>query len=90
VEKDQSMIARVLKQRVGSDSSDAWIAEGAFLIAACVFPALITFWLLTMQLTPWQWVISMVATAALGFQLLVLSLLTRVLLRKKIWPEKRT
>ena len=76
------MIATLLKRRVGSDASDARMAEGAFLIAACVVPALISFWLLTMQLTTWQWVISMMASAALGFQLLVLSFLCRILRRK--------
>src|SRR6266568_3572798 len=81
-QKVRSMIATLLKQRVGSGASDARMAEGAFLIAACVFPALISFWLLTMQLTPWQWVVSMVATASLGFQLLVLSFLCRILRRK--------
>ena len=81
-QKGQSMITTLLKQRIGSDASDARIAEGAFLVAACVFPALISFWLLTMQLTPWQWVVSMVATASLGFQLLVLSFLCRILRRK--------
>jgi hypothetical protein len=54
-----------------------------FLIAACLFPALVVFWLLTMQLTPWQLLVSMVATASLGFQLLVLSFLCRILRRKK-------
>jgi uncharacterized membrane protein len=77
------MIATLLKQRVGSDTSDARIAEGIFLVAACVFPAFISFWLLTMQLTTWQWVVSMVATASLGFQLLVLSFLCRLLRRSK-------
>ena len=76
------MIATLLKRRVGSGASDARIAEGAFLVAACVFPALICFWLLTMQLTPWQVLVSMVATASLGFQLLVLSFLCRLLHRK--------
>jgi hypothetical protein len=81
-QKGQFMIATLLKQRVGSSATDARMAEGAFLIAACVFPALISFWLLTMQLTTWQWVVSMVATASLGFQLLVLSFLCRILRRK--------
>ena len=76
------MIATLLKQRVGSDGSDTRMAEGAFLIASCVFPALIVFWLLTMQLTTWQWVVSMVAIASLGFQFLVLSFLCRILRRK--------
>jgi hypothetical protein len=76
------MMATLLKQRIGSDASDARLAEGAFFIAACAFPALITFWLLTMQLTAWQWVVSMVATTTLGFQLLVLSFLCRILRRK--------
>ena len=78
-QKGQSMIATFLKQRVGSDASDARMAEGAFLVAACLFPALISFWLLTMQLTTWQLLVSMVATASLGFQLLVLSFLCRIL-----------
>jgi len=81
-EKGQSVVATLLKQRVGSGASDARLAEGAFLVAACVFPALICFWLLTMQLTPWQVLVSMVATASLGFQLLVLSFLCRLLHRK--------
>ena len=81
-QKGQSMIATLFKWRVGSGASEARMAEGAFLVAACVFPALISFWLLTMQLTPWQLLVSMVATASLGFQLLVLSLLCRVLRRK--------
>ena len=81
-QKGQSMIATFLKQRVGSDASDARMAQGAFLVAACVFPALISFWLLTMQLTAWQLLVSMVATASLGFQLLVLSFLCRILRRK--------
>jgi hypothetical protein len=73
------MIDTMLKQRLGSSATDARIAEKAFLIAACVFPALISFWLLTMQLRPWQWAVSLVATASLGFQLLVLSFLFRIL-----------
>ena len=81
-QKGQFMIATFLKQRVGSDASDARMAQGAFLVAACVFPALISFWLLTMQLTAWQLLVSMVATASLGFQLLVLSFLCRILRRK--------
>jgi hypothetical protein len=76
------MIAQLLKQRVGSDTTDSRMAEGAFLMAACVLPALICFWLLTMQLTPWQWAVSLIATASLGFQLLVLSFLCRFLRRK--------
>jgi hypothetical protein len=78
-QKGQSMIATLLKWRVGSGASEARMAAGAFLVAACVFPALISFWLLTMQLTPWQLLVSMVATASLGFQLLVLSFLCRIL-----------
>jgi len=81
-QKGQFMIPTVLKQRIGSSATDARMAEGAFLIAAYLFPALISFWLLTMQLTPWQWVASLVATASLGFQLLVLSFLGRILRRK--------
>src|SRR5439155_23353409 len=80
-QKGPSMIATLLKQRIGG-ASEARMAEGAFLVAACVFPALISFWLLTMQLTTWQLLVSMVATASLGFQLLVLSFLCRVLRRK--------
>ena len=76
------MLASVLKWRVGSGATEARIAEGIFLIAACLFPALVVSWLLTMQLTPWQLLVSMVATASLGFPLLVLSLLCRVLGRK--------
>jgi hypothetical protein len=71
-----------LNQSIGSGATDARIAEKAFLVAACVFPALISFWLMTMQLTPWQLLVSMVATASLGFQLLVLSFLFRILRRK--------
>ena len=81
-QKDKSMIASLLKQKFGSGASEARMAEGLFLVAACVFPSLICFWLLTMQLTPWQLLVSMVATASLGFQLLVLSFLCRVLRRK--------
>lgn len=77
------MIATLLKRRVGSAASDGRVAQIAFLIAACVFPALISFWLLTMQLTTWQVVVSIVVTASLGFQLLVLSFLCRVLCRNK-------
>jgi hypothetical protein len=58
------------------------MAEAAFLVAACVFPALISFWLLTIQLTTWQCIVSMIATASLGFQLLALSFLFRLLRRK--------
>ena len=75
------MIAALLKWRLGSGATEARIAEGIFLVAACVFPALVVFWLLTMPLTAWQ-LVSMVATASLGFQLLVLSFLCRVLRRK--------
>jgi hypothetical protein len=76
------MIDTILKQKVGSDAIDSHIAEVAFLVAACVVPALIVFWLLTMQLTPWQLLVSIVATASLGFQFFVLSFLFRVLRRK--------
>ena len=76
------MIATFRKQKFGSDASDARMAEWAFLIAAFIFPALISFWLLTMQLTMWQCAVSMVATASLGFQLLVLSFICRILRRK--------
>jgi len=76
------MMATLLKWRVGSGGTEARAAEAIFLIAACLFPALVVFWLLTMQLTAWQLLVSMVATASLGFQLLVLSLLCRVLRRK--------
>ncbi len=76
------MLTTLLKQRIGSDASDTRMAESAFLAAACIFPALIVFWLLTMQLTTWQWVISIVATASAGFQLLTLGLLCRILRRK--------
>ena len=72
----------VLKKRIGSTASDGRIAQIAFLVVACVFPALISFWLLTMQLTTWQIVISIVATASLGFLLLALSLLCRILCQK--------
>ena len=82
-QKGQFMIATLLKWRLGSGATEARIAEGIFLTAACVFPALVVFWLLTMQLTPWQLLVSMVATASLGFQLLVLSFLCRVLCRTK-------
>jgi hypothetical protein len=78
----QFMNDKILKQRIGSDATDTRIAENAFLIAACVFPALICFWLITMQLTTWQWAVSLVATASLGFQLLVLSFIFRILRRK--------
>jgi hypothetical protein len=44
---------------------------------------LVVFWLLTMQLTTWQLLVSMVATASLGFQILVLSFLCRILRQKK-------
>jgi hypothetical protein len=80
------MIATLLKWRVGSSATEARVAEGMFLIAACLFPALVVFWLLTMQLTPWQLLVSMVATASLGFQLLVLSFLCRILRRKNDVP----
>ena len=76
------MISTLLKQRVGSDAYEARIAAGAFLVAACVLPALMVFWLLTMQLSTWQLVVSMLAAASLGFQLLVLSFLCRILRRK--------
>jgi hypothetical protein len=76
------MIATSLKHKIGSDATDSRMAEGAFLVAACVVPALAVFSLLTMQLTPWQLLISIVATASLGFQLLVLSVLFRILRRK--------
>jgi hypothetical protein len=76
------MIDTILKQKVGSDITDSRMAEVAFLVAACMIPALTVFWLLTMQLTPWQLLVSIVATASLGFQLLVLSVLFRVLRRK--------
>ena len=66
-QKGPSMIATRLKQRIGSGASEAQMVEGAFLVAACVFPAPISFWLLTMQLTAWQLLVSMVATASLGF-----------------------
>jgi hypothetical protein len=82
-QKGQFMIATLLKWRVDSSATEARVAEGMFLIAACLFPALVVFWLLTMQLTPWQLLVSMVATASLGFQLLVLSFLRRILRRKK-------
>ena len=82
-QKGQFMLATVLKWRVGSGATEARRAEYLFLIAACVFPALVVFWLLTMQLTTWQWLVSMVTTASLGFQLLVLSFLCRVLRQKK-------
>jgi hypothetical protein len=81
-QKGQFMIATLLKWKIGSGATEAGVAEVTFLIAACVFPALVAFWLLTMQLTPWQLLVSMVATASMGFQLLVLSFLCRVLRRK--------
>jgi hypothetical protein len=81
-QKNQFMIATMLKQKIGSDTTDSRMAEDAFLVAACVVPAFISFWLITMQLTPWQLLVSMVATASLGFQLLVLSFLFRILRRK--------
>jgi hypothetical protein len=80
------MIAQFLKWKVGSGTGDARFAEVAFLIAACSFPAVISFWLTKMQLTPWRFLVSAVATACLGFQLLVLSLLCRVLRRKSGAP----
>ena len=76
------MIATLLKWRLGFGATEARIAEGIFLVAVCVFPALVVFWLLMMQLTSWQLLVSMVATASLGFQLLVLSFLCRILRRK--------
>ena len=57
------------------------MTEGAFLIAACVFAAPITFWLLTMELTSWELLVSMVSTTSLGFRLFVLSFLCRILRR---------
>lgn len=77
------MIAALLKKRIGSTASDGRIAQIAFLVAAGLFPALICFCLLRMQLTAWQLVVSMIATASLGFQLLVLGFLCRVLGRGK-------
>jgi hypothetical protein len=73
------MAVALLQKKIGSEDFDARMAVGAFLVAACVVPALVCFGLLRMQLTPWQWVVSLVATASLGFQLLVLSFLIRVL-----------
>ena len=77
------MMATLLKRSVGSGTTEARVAQGIFLIAACVIPALVVFWLLTMQLTTWQLMMSMVATASLGFQLLVLSFLCQIIREKK-------
>jgi hypothetical protein len=77
------MIATLLKKRIGSTKSDGRMAQIAFVVAACLLPALICFCLLRMQLTTWQLLVSMIATASLGFQLLVLSFLCRVLGRGK-------
>ena len=78
----QTMITTLLKRRFGTGAAEARAAEVAFLAAACLFPALVVFWLVKMQLTTWQLLVSMVATASLGFQLLVLSFLCRILRRK--------
>jgi hypothetical protein len=73
------MMAALLKKRIGSPASDARMAQIIFMAAAGVFPALICFCLLRMQLTTWQLLISMIATASLGCQLLVLGFLCRIL-----------
>jgi len=72
-----------LKRRFGSDIVESRVAEGFFLVAACIFPALISFLMAAMELTSWQCLVGMIVTASLGFQLLATSLLFRVLRLKK-------
>lgn len=43
---------------------------GSALIAACLCSALACFWLIRLELTAWQLLVSLIAAATLGFQLL--------------------
>jgi len=73
----------LLKWRVGTGSTEARVAEGNISYCGLRDSSARCFLAAGVQLTTWQLLVSMVAIASLGFQLLVLSFLCRILHQKK-------